>query len=533
MKKSDKLLIVAQQWMASGNYPKAIEILNKLISYSPSSIPLLMMRGEAYLRNENFESGLSDFAKIIQIDNKNLVALNNFAVALIRCNKPREAKEILYYLLELDQYNFDAYINLGNVHQTLFESEEAVSAALKALEINPKAAIAYNNLGTSLGDLNHIEEARQAYITANLIDKNNVSTYINLAQIEEKLGNKNEARNLYEKVLLLKNISSNEIELVKYYLSYNYLHFGELQKGWEHYDLGFGPLLPLGALRSLRRFTQPRWFGGKLPLNQKLLIWREQGLGDEIVFSTCLPDVAELGMDVILECDPRLVPAFKRAFPDWQIRAELIGANRFPSSSDFDIHCPVGSLPSLFRKKIDDFNNQSILFTANLDVKEKYSKLLQPFRDKLLVGISWRGGKLSITRNANYTSILDWKEILMLSNCQFVNLQYGECEEELDEVEKLYDIQILRWPDLDLKNDLESVMALVSNLDIVVSVGTAIATIAPALGIHTVLLTQPSWLMLGEKEKFPWFDCVTPLVASQGEMVASKLEIVPSILTKN
>ena len=155
MKKSDKLLIVAQQWMASGNYPKAIEILNKLISYSPSSIPLLMMRGEAYLRNENFESGLSDFAKIIQIDNKNLVALNNFAVALIRCNKPREAKEILYYLLELDQYNFDAYINLGNVHQTLFESEEAVSAALKALEINHKAAIAYNNLGTSLGDLNN------------------------------------------------------------------------------------------------------------------------------------------------------------------------------------------------------------------------------------------------------------------------------------------------------------------------------------------------------------------------------------------
>ena len=85
---------------------------------------------------------------------------------------------------------FDAYINLGNVHQTLFESEEAVSAALKALEINPKAAIAYNNLGTSLGDLNHIEEARQAYITANLIDKNNVSslneyTLKNLKRIRE------------------------------------------------------------------------------------------------------------------------------------------------------------------------------------------------------------------------------------------------------------------------------------------------------------------------------------------------------------
>ena len=250
MKKTNKQFIVAQQWMASRNFIKAIEILNKLLETSPSSIPYLMMRGEAYLRIENFDAGLTDFAQVVQVDNKNLVALNNFAVALIRSNKHHEAKEILQYLLELDPNNFDAYINLGNIHQTLFESQEAVNAALKALQINPRVAIAYNNLGTALGDLNHIEDARQAYITANMLDESNVSTYINLAQIEEKLGKRIEAKTLYEKVLLRPNITPNEAELVKYYLSYSYLYFGDLKRGWAHYDLGFGSLLPIGALRS-------------------------------------------------------------------------------------------------------------------------------------------------------------------------------------------------------------------------------------------------------------------------------------------
>ena len=531
MKKTNKQFIVAQQWMASRNFIKAIEILNKLLETSPSSIPYLMMRGEAYLRIENFDAGLTDFAQVVQVDNKNLVALNNFAVALIRSNKHHEAKEILQYLLELDPNNFDAYINLGNIHQTLFESQEAVNAALKALQINPRAAIAYNNLGTALGDLNHIEDARQAYITANMLDESNVSTYINLAQIEEKLGKRIEAKTLYEKVLLRPNITPNEAELVKYYLSYSYLYFGDLKRGWAHYDLGFGSLLPIGALRSLRKFSHPRWSGENLN-GQKLLIWREQGLGDEIVFSTCLFDVASLGINVILECEPRLIPAYKRTFPQWQIRAELVGVDRYPIVNDFDLQCPLGSLPGIFRNEINDFNYDKTLFTPTPDLKEKYAALLAPYKDKLLVGISWRGGKLSVLRNNNYTSLLDWKEILKLKNCQFVNLQYGECEEELVEVEELYNVKIIRWPDLDLKNDLESVMALVSNLHHVVSVGTAIATIAPALGIHTIFLTQPSWLTLGEKDKFPWFDCVTPLIASQGDMVASKLELVPSILLK-
>jgi ADP-heptose:LPS heptosyltransferase len=187
-------------------------------------------------------------------------------------------------------------------------------------------------------------------------------------------------------------------------------------------------------------------------------------------------------------------------------------------------------LPKLFRRTINSFNNEKNLFKPVEDFRNKYSELLEPYKSKLLVGISWRGGVLSALRNDNYTSLLDWKEVLTLPNCQFVNLQYGECEDELNEAEVLFGIKIIRWKNLDLKNDLESVMALASNLDYVVSVGTAISTIAPAVGVRTILLTRRTWLMLGEENRFPWFKLITPLIANKNELVPAKLKLVPDLL---
>lgn len=524
----NKQLIKAQQNLQIGAYAKVIEILNKHLKVSPADISALMLRGEAYLRSEQFESALIDYAKVVEKENKNILALNNFSLALIRCGKHHEAKDVIAYVHELEPNNFPAYINLGNVHQALGEYQEAVSSALHAVQIDPKAALAYLNLGTSLGSLGLLEDSKQAYLMAEFLDPDSVFTKINLAQIEEKLGNFIEAKYKYENILNMKSVTPLESELVKYYLSYIYLYEGELEKGWVYYDFGFGSLLPTASLRSNRKFAQPKWQGQTI--NGRLLIWREQGLGDEIIFSTCLIDVYLKETNVILECEPRLVKVYQRTFPKWQVRPESINSDNFPRYDDFDVHFPLGSLPGLFRKNINNFKNESPLFITSSFIKEKFTERLQNYNDKLLVGISWRGGLLTILRNDNYTSILDWEEILTLPHCQFVNLQYGVCEAELIEAENLFGISILRWPDLDLKNDLESVMGLVSNLNHVVSVGTAISTIAPALGIHTILLTRPSWLMLGERDRFPWFDCVTPLVTQKDEIVASKLKLVPALL---
>ena len=262
-----------QNALASQEYLEAINILNRLLEIdSKNEMKYLQLRGEAYLKSEQYELGLIDLAKVVEVDNKNIPALVNFSAALIRCNRQPDAKDILEYILELDPENFDARINLCNVYQTLGKSEESLKQAFKAIEIRPNAAIAYNNLGTSLGELNLVEDSRQAFLTSLTLDHEFMPAIINLAQIEIKNDNYDEGIRLYEDALKNKKISPNQSELVKYYLVFSYLYQGKLDVGWENYEYGFGSLLPIASLRSTRKFIQPRWNGESFSA-KKLLIW--------------------------------------------------------------------------------------------------------------------------------------------------------------------------------------------------------------------------------------------------------------------
>jgi len=529
MSNENKLLNKINRDMAGGNFSSAIESLDKILAIKPSNSNLLMLRGEAHLRLENFESALLDLAKVVEAENKNITALVNFSVALIRCNMQIDAKPVLEYVLELDPKNFDAHINLCNIYQSMGKSEECLKLSIRAIEIRPNAIIGYNNLGTAFGDLNMVKEAREALSIAHQLDPTYVTTAINLAQIEVKLGNFAEATQLYEKLLHLKNISPSELELVKYYLSYCYLNLGKIPEGWDNYEFGSGSLLPGTSFRSRRKFNQPKWNGEDIG-GKKLLIWREQGLGDEIEFATCLTDVSELNLDVILECDTRLVDIYQRTFPSFHVRPESITVDYLPVADDFDIQCAVGSLPKIFRRNIKAFDREVIPLKIKDSAIQEFQARLSKYSEKKLVGICWRSGIFSIGRNLNYTALVDWQDLLTQSDFQFVNLQYGDCETELLEIEKLLGINIVRWQDLDLKNDLENLFGLIKNLDAVVTVGTAVSSIAASCNVPTYLLIKPSWLMLGQKNTYPWYRCMTPLVAENDAHVAEKIKFIPELI---
>ena len=529
MSNEDNLLNKINRAMSSGNFISAIEILDKILSTKPSNLNLLMLRGEAHLRLENFESALSDLAKVVEVDSKNIIALVNFSVALIRCNMQQDAKPVLEYVLEIDPKNFDAHINLCNIYQSQGKSEESLKLAIRAIEIKPNSIVGYNNLGTAFGDLNMVKEAREALSIAHQIDPTYLTAAINLGQIEVKLSNFSEAVQIFENLLKLKKISPSESDLIKYYLSYCYLHLGKISEGWDYYEFGSGSLLPVFALRSRRKFKQPKWDGEEIK-GKKLLIWREQGLGDEIEFSTCLTDISELNLDVILECDARLVDIYKRTFPYFQVRPESINIDYYPLVDDFDIQCPVGSLPKLFRRDIKAFDREIVPLKIDESAIQDFQARLSRYSAKKLIGICWRSGIFSIARNLNYTALVDWHELLTQSDFHFVNLQYGDCENELLEIENILGINIIRWQDLDLKNDLENLFGLIKNLDAVVTVGTAVSSIAASCNVPTYLLIKPSWLMLGQKDIYPWYRCITPLVADNDTHIAEKIKLIPDLI---
>ena len=529
MKKTPQQYIDAELAIKNGQIDKAIRLLDRLVDAAPLNISYRLKRGEAHFIKEDFQTGLRDFAKAVELDHKNIQAVINFGAALIRCNQPHEAKEILDYALELDPNSFDAYINLCNVFQFLHKPDEALRSAMRAIEIRPDHFLAFNNLGTALGDLNLINESREAFQTAHELNPQYLPSIINLAQLHVKQADYEKAQKLYEAALTLKRITPFESDLIRYYLSYLYLQKGMLAKGWDYYDLGFGPLLPVTALRSLRKFMQPRWDGNADP-TKRLLVWREQGLGDEIEFSTCFADLLSTGMQTTVECDRRLLSIFQRNYPTLNFRPESVGADQMPLFDDFDVQIPVGSLPRIYRRDKANFDKQHTRWSVDSNLSYKFQQRLEPYKNKILVGICWRSGLLRVQRNESYSGLPDWKPLLQRNDIQFVNLQYGDCEDELTAIEQELNISILRWPDIDLKDDLEAVIALIDQLDIVVTVGTAVSSLAGAVGKKCLLLAKRSWIFLGETERYPWYPTVHPLLVQDHELVATRIPDAASMI---
>jgi tetratricopeptide (TPR) repeat protein len=513
-----------------GKTREAIEIFERLLRMLPRDRALGMDLADLYLDLEEFDKATSVYARVFELHPKDATAASNLGAALVRQGKINEAKTVLEYCLELDPKNKFALINLGGVHQALGEPLAALNTALSAIALDPTDALAFNNLGSALSDLAQYTEAKHAFETALLLNPEQVDALINVAGCEAKLGDHEASIRHYEEVIAsLPETAAYRIQAIKFFAAFQYLQTGDLEKGWEYYEGGFSPLVPVAGSRTPRlTFEQPMWSGEDLN-GKTILLWREQGIGDEILFASCIPDLILKfpSAKVIIQCEPRLIEIFRRSFPS----ARVVG--QFAEQiQDLDYHMPFGSLMRRFRSGIHNFQNPIPYFTPESEQKQEMNKRLEPYRNPRtkFVGICWRSGLISATRNSNYTALSDWLEILKDSNdFVFVNLQYGNCEEELRQIEQQCGVRILRWPEVDLKNDMERVFALVSCLDVVVTVGTSVSAIAGSLGVPTIYLVKRGWLFLGQ-EKFPWFHSFHELVAEGDSPVASKLKEVSPLM---
>jgi tetratricopeptide (TPR) repeat protein len=457
---------------------------------------------------ERFEEAAGIYSKMIEINPRQESVLSNLGAALIRLGRPADAKAILDFALEINSKNLHARINLGGVLQALGLQQENLLNALEAVSIDPTEPLAFNNLGSALCDLAKFPEAKHAFETSTLLDPKGVDAQVNLANIESKLGSPQASVEAYKKALsLLPPEAKQRAEAIRFYMSFEYLKQGILPEGWDCYEGGFSNLVPVAGARHPRRnFSVPRWNGESLN-GKTLLVWREQGLGDELLFATCLHELEALGGNIIVECDRRLVDTFTRSFPHYTVRAEAFLPEQGMQSpyKDFDLHVPLGSLMKYFRRDIKDFERSGAYIKTDPAKVAKFAERLAPYKeDYRLVGICWRSGKLDPVRNLGYTTLDEWGEVLQTPGFKFVNLQYGECEAELKGAEEKYGVEILRWPDLNLKDDLDDVFALMHCLDAVASVQTAVLVMGGSVGVPTVGVKAGGWTTFGKFSNSPW-----------------------------
>jgi tetratricopeptide (TPR) repeat protein len=520
--------------IVNGSSSEATEALAQVLNKPRQDLVELSQLGKQLMDIGRFDLAGRVFARWSEIEPKNVVPWSNLGGSLARMKLFDQAKTILDHAIQLNPGYLGARINLCSLYQDMGQYQLALDSALAAVKCDASSSLAFNNLGSALRELGMLNEAKHAFETSLMLSKDSYFAKFNLAKIEADTGNHAKAIPYFEE-LITKHEAKNsaDVDAMKFALGFEYLKSGRLAEGWNLYDSGLSENLPNAVARHpLRKFVVPRWDGSRLEKGQRLMVWREQGVGDEVMFGGCLKLLESTGADVIIEVDNRLVATLQRSFPKFEVRGQYFAPDHglMQTKKDYDYQISFGSLCQYFLKSTEDLDRLSPYIAPDEDKKQEFAERLAVYGTSKKVGICWRSGSLSAKRNSSYTHLDDWEKIFSIPGITFVNLQYGECEEELKEAEGKFGIEIARWNDVNLKDDLESVFALMSNLDAVVSVGTAVIPFAGALGVPAIVMLLNSWVLLGLEDRYPWFPSITPIVVPVDGYVAQALPAVPGLL---
>ncbi len=360
----------------------------------------------------------------------------------------------------------------------------------RSLELAPGSARTLFNYGCTQMSLRRLDEAIHSFQEVIRLDPQLTDAHHNLAIAFNKSGRWAEAIESCNDALAIAP-GSWQIRLAR---AMTRLALGSFAEGWTDYE---------ARIESQDYCTQllglPEWHGPN-DHRSSIAVVPEQGVGTQIMFASCLADLTTHVARVTMACDPRLIPLFRRSFPSVEIVADgllpLLARN-----GNFDCYVMVGSLPKFFRRTRGSFSGKQYL-VADDGVRNKWATRLDELGPGCKIGVSWRGGSFRRDSLHRCTELADWLPVLELPRVHWVNLQYDAQPAELDAWRQACSGRFDECRDLDKKHDFENMAALVSELNLVISVVNSTVHLAGGLGVPTWTLVPRGgewrWLAAGE-----------------------------------
>ncbi|MGZ8153895.1 MAG: tetratricopeptide repeat protein [Burkholderiales bacterium] len=374
--------------------------------------------------------------------------------------------------------------------------QEALAAAEEAALRQPSNREVLLALGFAYQKGHRPHDALRCYQQALAMGEPDAELLNNYGIVLQDLGRPQEALESYDRALA----RDPQHILARFHRALAQLLIGNYAAGWPDYEAR------LVSAQAPRGATRPRWQGGDAA-RMTLLAYGEQGLGDEIMFASCLPDLIRCAGHVVVECSPRLHGLFARAFPAATVRAAGSPAGpETPRDLQIDAEVPTGSLPLYFRGSRSAFPRHGGYLHADPKRVAVWRDKLDALGPAMKIGLSWRGGTYA-TRSPLRSIDLDrLLPLLKLPNVHFVSLQYtAEALSEIQALEAEHAIQVTHWPEAIA--DYEETAALVSALDLTITVCTAIVHLAGALGrpVWVAAPRSPEWRYGFSGEEMPWY----------------------------
>lgn len=414
----------------------------KALALAPAAATFCMHVGMAYRAAGRADLAVPLLRRGVALEPRRFDAWIETATALYHADDLDRAAPAFVRALAVQPDNAMAYANLGLTECTRWRAGRGERALRRAVFLRPSHADAHNNLGTFYTGADRPESADAAFVRASALDPASRMIRFNLAFAKWKQR--------------------------------------RLAEGHRLYDDGIGV-----TRQPIRDFPMARWRGEPLD-GKRILVESEQGIGDEIRFASCYPDLIAAAGQVVLEVEPRLVGVMGRSFPAAEVRAA--DKSRTEGPGDADLWVPAGSLPRYLRPEFRSFPRSAGFLVPDPVRVAAWRARFAALPPGPRVGICWRSRMQIVQSFADITTLEMWREVLAVPGAVFVSLQYDRAEFELDAVRDSVGVEIHSWPDIDLMHDMEEAIALAAAVDLGISVAVSVNDQLGATGTECWLL---------------------------------------------
>lgn len=556
----------------TGDMAAALKVYEEILENNPAQPDALWLKGVALFQSGNTNDALTLLKSAINIRPGDAAIWNDLGMVFEAIGESERARLAFEKAAGLDPSLASAQVNIARMAMKNNDAQSALAAADRAIVTQPSMKKAHIVRGNALRALVRPDDALAAYAVVLARESDNAEALLNKGLLLHEQGNLESARAALQRTLKSAEHRSSIWADATMTLGLIEAETGDLATARQHYDAVLtvvpghtGALVNRGELRqrlgdlggsesdynqaldgdpasivalynrSLLRLLQERWsegwddykcrwqsphfdsskrdrgltaWDGSLTQGLKLLVWGEQGLGDQILFAEPLSDLTAAGMIVSVEVDPKLVPLLARNRSDLSV----YGYDAIPLEviNDCDAQIPIGSLGRFLRRKAEAYSKTTSFLAADSDstrtLRVKYSELAQ---GRTLVGIAWHsinpsfGGEKSLP-------LEQWGPILQTEDAVFISLQYGSIEDAVTAARKRTGADVYVDAEVDPFLDLDLAAAQISAMDVVIATSNTTVHIAGALGQEAWVMVPrvPEWRWGISGERVPWYPSV-------------------------